>query len=84
MFKIFRIFRILDLVVSLVLVALGVVIFCITKNWWAVIAISIIYIVWEIILIKTFFKLRKASNEIRNCDYESASETDEDFDNVEE
>lgn len=72
-----KFFRILDLIVSLVLVALGVAIYFITKKWWTIIVVSTTYIVWEIILFKKFFKIRKISNETCNYDCESASETDE-------
>lgn len=61
-----KFFRILDLIVSLFLVALGVAIYFITKHWWTIIVVSTTYIVWEIILFKKFFKIRKISNETCN------------------
>lgn len=74
-----KIFRILDLFVSLVLVALGVAIFFITKNWWAVALVGVAYIIWEIIVFKTYFKVRKVNREIWNFGYNcGAMEADDD------
>lgn len=77
-----KIFKILDLVVSLVLVALGVAVYFLTKNWWAVGAVVATYVVWEIIVFRTYFKVRKANRETWNygydCGYENATATDED------
>lgn len=79
-----KIFRVLDLTVSLVLVALGVAIFFIAKNWWAVAPVGVAYIIWEIIVFKTYYKARKVNrktwNAGYNCGYESALEGDEDDD----
>ena len=74
-----KIFKILDLVVSLVLVALGVAIYFITKNWWAVGAVVAAYIIWEIIVFRTYFKASKFNRETWHYGYDCGhSSLDED------
>lgn len=83
-----KIFKILDLVVSLVLVALGVAIYFITKNWWAVAPVGAAYIVWEIIVFRTYFKASKVNSETwkegYNIGYENATTIYEEDDEEEE
>lgn len=64
-----KIFKILDLVVSLVLVALGVAIYLITKNWWAVGTVVAAYIIWEIIVFRTYFKANKFNQDTWHYGY---------------
>lgn len=64
-----KIFKILDLVVSLVLVALGVAVYFLTKNWWAVGAVVAAYVVWEIIVFRTYFKANKFNRETWHYGY---------------
>jgi hypothetical protein len=89
-----KIFKILDLVVSLVLVALGVAVYFLTKNWWAVGAVGVAYIIWEIIVFKTFFKANKFNQDTWHYGYgcgrssldegEDDSQEDEDWEDDEE
>lgn len=77
-----KIFKILDLVVSLVLVALGVAIYFITKNWWAVGAVGIAYIIWEIIVFRTFFKASKFNHNTWQYGYDCGREDPDEEEDV--
>ena len=54
-----RIFRIMDLVVSLLLSALAIGIYLITKNWIATGLVGIVYIAWEVTVFITYKKVLK-------------------------
>ena len=79
-----KIFKILDLVVSLVLVALGTAVYFLTKNWWAVGAVIAAYVVWEIIVFRTYFKAKKFNDDTWHYGYACGHDFKEDEDDYDE
>lgn len=81
-----KIFKILDLVVSLVLVALGVTIYLLTKNWIAVATVAAVYVIWEVVVFRTYFKASKANQAAYREGYNDGIEStyEDDYDEEDE